>query len=97
MPTIYNYLGIFFYFWSDEHNPIHVHVEYQGAECVVYLYKDGSFEIKNAVSKPHMDTQTLKKVKQFVRKRKDEMKDKWAEFHLHGKKPKIEKITRRIK
>lgn len=96
MPTIYNYLGIFFYFWSNEHNPIHVHVEYQGKECIAKIYPDGKVTIHHAHGKPHMDTQTLKKVEKFVKKRKDRIKEKWVEYHLFGKKPKLEKITRRI-
>lgn len=27
MPTIFIIFGYRFYFWSNEHNPIHVHVE----------------------------------------------------------------------
>jgi hypothetical protein len=61
MPTIYKYLGIFFSFWSNEHNPIHVHVEYQGMKCKVLFYSDGRIEINNYLFANNMDTQTLKK------------------------------------
>ena len=97
MPTIYEYLGIYFYFWSNEHNPIHVHAEYQGAECVVYIYPDGRVVLKNAIFKPRMDSQTLKKVEKFVKKNKNNIKQKWSEYHLYGKRPKVERITRKIK
>lgn len=96
MPTIYKYLGIFFYFWSEEHNPIHVHVEYQGAECKVLLYPDGRIEVDNYVLSNNMDPQTLRKVKRFAEKYKDKIKKKWTEYHLYGKKPKPETITRRV-
>ncbi len=42
MPKLYEYLGIIIFFWSKEHEPIHVHGEYQGKESKAELYiKDG--------------------------------------------------------
>ncbi len=32
MPKLFEYLGITVWFYSDEHEPIHVHGRYQGAE-----------------------------------------------------------------
>lgn len=37
MPKLYEYLGIVIYFWSNEHEPIHVHGEYQGKESKAEL------------------------------------------------------------
>ena len=34
MPKIYEYFGFIFYFWSNEHEPIHVHVKKGGRESV---------------------------------------------------------------
>lgn len=97
MPTLYEYMGIFFYFWSDEHDPIHVHAEYNGTECKVLLYPDGRIEIENYLLKNNMDTQTLKKVRKFAEKYQDAIKEKWAEYHLFKKKIKPQRITRKIK
>lgn len=33
MPTLYEYLGLTIFFYSNEHPPIHVHGEHQGQEC----------------------------------------------------------------
>lgn len=42
MPTIYKYIGIIIRFFSDEHEPIHVHAEYGGAIVKISLFvKDG--------------------------------------------------------
>ncbi len=30
MPKIFEYFGFIFYFFSDEHEPIHVHVKHSG-------------------------------------------------------------------
>ena len=32
MPKIYEYLGIILFFYSNEHEPIHIHGKFQGAE-----------------------------------------------------------------
>ncbi len=32
MPKLYEYLGIVIFFYSNEHEPVHVHGRYQGKE-----------------------------------------------------------------
>ena len=32
MPKLFEYLGIVIFFWSDEHEPIHVHGRYSDSE-----------------------------------------------------------------
>lgn len=34
MPKIYEYLGLIFYFYSNEHEPIHVHVTIAERETI---------------------------------------------------------------
>lgn len=38
MPKLYEYLGIVIFFWSNEHEPIHVHGQCQGKECRAEIY-----------------------------------------------------------
>ena len=33
MPKIFEYFGIVFFFYSNEHEPIHIHGTYGGREC----------------------------------------------------------------
>lgn len=37
MPKLYDYLGIIIMFYSNEHEPIHVHGKYQGFESKAEL------------------------------------------------------------
>jgi hypothetical protein len=37
MPTILNVFGLRFYFYSDEHEPIHVHVENSDGRAKIVL------------------------------------------------------------
>jgi hypothetical protein len=38
MPTIYEYLGILIFFYSNEHEPIHVHGKYNEFESNPNLF-----------------------------------------------------------
>jgi hypothetical protein len=38
MPKIYEYFGFVFYFYSNEHEPIHVHVIHNQQETI-FVYK----------------------------------------------------------
>lgn len=102
MPDIYDYFGIIFYFWTDEHDPIHVHVEHQGMGCVVYLWKSGKIEIRHQKGMRHLPSKTsktsktLNTIERFVRLKQDRIRQKWADYHVFGKRFKTERITRRI-
>ena len=37
MPKIFEYFGFIFYFYSNEHEPIHVHVQHSGRESIFEL------------------------------------------------------------
>ena len=37
MPKIFEYFGFIFYFYSNEHEPIHVHVLHGGKESIFEL------------------------------------------------------------
>ena len=42
MPTLYEYFGLFIYFYADDHLPIHVHAEYAERSCKVeFIIKEG--------------------------------------------------------
>jgi len=38
MPKIYEYLGVLIFFYSNEHEPIHVHGKYEGLESKAEFY-----------------------------------------------------------
>ena len=58
MPKIYIYLGIVILFYSNEHEPVHVHGKYQGKESKAELIiKDG--KVIDIVIKPVKGRQPL--------------------------------------
>ncbi len=38
MPKIYEYMGIVLFFYSNEHEPIHIHGKYDGKESKAEIY-----------------------------------------------------------
>ncbi|EIY8044138.1 DUF4160 domain-containing protein [Vibrio vulnificus] len=45
MPKIYEYLGIILFFYSNEHEPIHIHGKFQGKESKAEIHlKNGALQ-----------------------------------------------------
>ncbi len=38
MPTLFTIFGLRFYFYANDHYPIHVHVDYQEATAVIQVF-----------------------------------------------------------
>ena len=52
MPKLYEYFGIVFYFYANEHLPIHVHAKYENSETIFELiYENGELtDVKQRLS-----------------------------------------------
>ena len=45
MPKLYEYFGLIFLFYSQEHEPIHVHCKFQDTESKAEIrYENGKFK-----------------------------------------------------
>lgn len=73
MPTIYQYLGITFVIYPNDHNPIHVHAVYQDVEVAVYLYeKDGVvFAVEFVEKRGKLSASKMRDLKMFVYEHKN--------------------------
>jgi hypothetical protein len=101
MPKLFEYLGIVIYFYSREHEPIHVHGEYNGKESKAEIFiENGKIVriefVKVAGLKP-LEGDVLKNFEIFVKKYADEIVQKWIDYFILHKKIEFERITRRIK
>lgn len=98
MPNIYKYFGIVIYFWSNEHNPIHVHAEYNGAIVKIsFTMKEGkitrtTYE-KNTGEFPPAK---LKDLKAFVKTFKYKIVDAWCDYFVRHITPKCTNITIKV-
>jgi len=99
MPTIYQYLGIVFRFWSREHEPVHIHAEYKGAIMIVKLYvKNGIVtHVRYEPDTGKFPPAKLKDLKTFVSRNKNTLAYAWTQFFENKAKLKPIIITRRIK
>ena len=101
MPKIFEYLGILILFYSNEHEPIHVHGKYESSESKAEFYiVDGKIveiKIKSIKGlKPLMGSK-LKDFKIFLEKYADKIVQKWIDYFVYHKDVEFEKINTRIK
>lgn len=62
MPTVLFIFGIRFFFYPNDHEPIHVHVEYQGNDAKISVYPDIELIENNGLK-----AQTIKKALDTVK------------------------------
>jgi len=101
MPKIFEYLGILMFFYSNEHEPIHVHAkkgEFE-SKAEFFIINGVISEIKITAikgSKPLIG-KDLKDLKVFLENYSDKIVEKWINYFVYHKDVKFEKITKRIK
>lgn len=100
MPKIIEYFGLIFYFYANEHEPIHVHVSYAEFETVFELiFSDGILltvgnrNVRGINPLPKKQQQMAERVvKEFA----NDIATKWMEFFVLNKKPEIIKVTKKL-
>ncbi len=100
MPKLYTYLGIIIMFYSNEHEPIHVHGKYQGTESKAeIIIDDGEVKeicIKSVKGRNPLPTSNLRDFKAFVDAYADEIVKKWIDYFVLHKQVSCEDINRRV-
>lgn len=100
MPKLYEYFGLVILFYSQEHEPVHVHCKYQGKESKAeIIFEDGkyiSIKISTVNGKKPLDSQNLKKFERLVEVYRDDIVRKWVDFFIFNKVIKSEKITKKL-
>jgi hypothetical protein len=100
MPKLYEYLGLIILFYSQEHEPIHVHGKFQDKESKAeIIFENGKFvkvEMKEVPGKEPLDPKNLKKFRKIVELYRDDIVRKWINFFIYNLEISSEKITRKI-
>lgn len=102
MPKIYEYLGIYLLFYSNDHEPIHIHAKTkEGREMKVNFYIKNS-KITKIVYKPingrkPLTLPQMKKLKALVNSEKYQIVNAWTKFFIYKDRIKVKKITSKIK
>jgi len=101
MPKIYKYLGIIFKFWSDDHEPIHLHAFYGAKQVKILIYivnnKIVKIEYKTVKGYEKIPPAKMADVKEFVEKYEKQIVDAYIRIFILKMKWKCVVIKRRIK
>jgi len=101
MPKIFEYLGILLFFYSNEHEPIHVHGKYDKFESKAEFYiVDGKIieiKIKQIKGSRPLTGSKLKDFEDFLELYADRIVQKWVDYFIYHKDVEFEKINTRIK
>ena len=89
MPKIYEYLGYVFYFYSNEHEPIHVHATANGRESIIEIIINNGvlmeLRVRNAEHKAPLKASEIATAEAFVRKYHKNIIAKWVNFFVMHK------------
>jgi hypothetical protein len=101
MPKLYEYFGLIILFYSNEHEPIHVHGKYQGAESKAELIIDNGriteIRYSSVKRKRPLNSRQMEDFKAVVDYYAEEIIQKWTDYFLLHKPVSPKTITRRIR
>ncbi len=101
MPKLFEYLGIVIMFYSNEHEPIHVHGKHGGMESKAeLLIEDGrvvSIRVKTVKGKKPLDQKERREFEGFVNAFKDDIVKKWVDYFVYHKSIQCVRIEGRVK
>ena len=100
MPKIFEYLGILIFFYSNEHEPIHVHArkgEFESkAEFYIINGVISEIKITNIKGAKPLKGRELKDFETFLQQYAEKIVEKWIDYFVYHKDVEFEKITKRI-
>ncbi len=89
MPKIYEYIGYIFYFYSNEHTPVHCHIEKGGKVMkadLIYIHGTLFVRFLKVKRVPQFDVSEREEIESFIKERHLEIVQKWENFFVLGKK-----------
>ncbi|WP_198174779.1 DUF4160 domain-containing protein [Spirosoma arboris] len=100
MPKIYEYFGLIFLIYTNDHLPIHVHIQYAEYENKAELnYIDGELTAINfgkVKGKKPLPSSQRKEAEQFIFQYHLAIVEKWKTVMVLNQKPAFEKITQKV-
>lgn len=100
MPKLYEYLGIVVFFYSNEHEPVHVHGRYEDRESKIELVlKDGrvqSIKLLAVAGKKPLPATQAKHFKKLVTVLADEIVQSWVSYFVYHRKIVSKKIAGKL-
>jgi len=101
MPKLYEYFGLRVYFYTNEHEPIHVHGRHAGresrAEIIVENGRVVGLVFGEVAGRRPLEGQKRADFEELVEAKADDIVRRWIDFFVHNIRSKPEVITRRLK
>ncbi len=101
MPKLYEYFGIIILFYSNEHEPIHVHGKYQGKETKAeFIIEDGEIvQILYTTVKGRrpLERKQFNDFQDVVEAYAEEIVQKWIDYFVLHRPIQTETVTRKIR
>lgn len=101
MPKLYEYFGLIILFYSNEHEPIHVHGKYHDmeskAEIIIDNGKIMQIRYDDVRGKKPLERLRQKDFETLVEHFAEEIIQKWIDYFVLHKPVKAEKITRKLR
>jgi hypothetical protein len=101
MPKLYEYFGLIVLFYSNEHEPVHVHAKCQGREArAEFVIVEGNVkEIRfgSTAGRASLTSREIQYFEEVVHARSEDIVQKWIDFFVLNKSIRPERITRRLK
>lgn len=76
MPEVFRFYGFSFFFYSREHEPLHIHVEGNGGKAK-FIWNGTEFELFEMQG---IKTNDLKKIKNMIDENADIIIDRWNNY-----------------
>ena len=101
MPKLYEYFGLVVLFYSNEHEPVHVHGLYQGGECradfTIVNGKVVDIQFHAVKGRKPLEAAQMGDFKVLVTHFSDEIVSKWVDYFVLHKAIQSVRIDRRLK
>jgi len=101
IPKIFEYLGIIIFFYSNDHEPIHVHGKYENFESKAeFIIENGriiEIHITSVKGVRPLKDSKLKNFEEFLEIYGDRIVNKWIDYFVLHKEVDFERIERRVK
>ena len=101
MPKLYEYFGIVVYFYTNEHEPIHVHGRHAGCESKAEIIREDGRVVdivfREIPGKRPLEGAKLRDFQDLVEAKAEQIVERWINFFVHNVRSKPEVITRRLK
>ena len=98
---MYEYFGLVVFFFSNEHQPVHVHGEYKDraskAELIIQNGKVVEIRFQSVKGRKPLEHQQMHDFKVLVKKRANDIVGKWVDFFIYGRHIRPETIRRRLR